>query len=70
MRAHPDAKYLRQTQPEPRKYFHIVKDGRLVQGMFARKGNATKTASTIPGAKIVEAAGRTELRQMGIEVDR
>ena len=61
---------MKQSQPEPRKYFHIVKDGRLVQGMFARKANATKTARTIPGATIVEAAGRAELRQMGIEVGR
>lgn len=60
---------MKQTQPEPQEFYHIVKDGRLVQGMFARKANATKTARTIPGAVIVEAAGRAELRQMGIEVD-
>ena len=61
---------MKQSQPEPRKYFHIVKDGRLIQGMFARKANATKTAATIPGAVIVVAAGRAELRSMGYEVDR
>ncbi len=51
------------------KYFHIVKDGRAIVLMIARKSNATKTARTIPGAGIVEAAGRAELRQMGIVVD-
>ena len=61
---------MKQSQPEPQKFYHIVKDGRLVQGRFARKANATKTARTIPGAVIVEAAGRAELRQMGIEVGR
>ena len=35
---------MKQTQPEPQKFYHIVKDGRLIQGMFARKSNATKTA--------------------------
>jgi len=51
------------------KYFHIVKDGRLVQGMFARKANATKTARTIPGAIVVVATGRAELRSMGYVVE-
>ena len=60
---------MKQSQPEPQKFYHIVKDGRLVQGMFARKANATKTARTIPGAVIVVAAGRAELRSMGYVVD-
>lgn len=51
------------------KYFHIVKDGRAIVLMIARKSNATKTARTIPGAIVVVATGRAELRSMGYVVE-
>ena len=47
------------------KYYHIVVGKDAIIRMIARKGNAKKTAATIPGAVIVEAAGRAELYEMG-----
>ena len=54
-------------------FWHIIRNGKLVQGMFARLSNAKRIATKrFPDGnfQIVAASGRAELRQMGITVDR
>ena len=54
-------------------FWHIIRNGKLVQGMFARLSNAKRTAKRMfpdGNFQIVAASGRAELRQMGITVDR
>ena len=53
-------------------FWHIVRNGRLVQGMIVRFANAKRIASErFPDGdyRVVAASGRAELRQMGIIVD-
>lgn len=52
-------------------YWHIVRNGKLVQGMIVKFANAKRMAAErFPDGdyQIVPASGRAELRQMGITV--
>lgn len=56
----------RPTQPAPTDtYYHIVRDNRLLRGMFVTERRASKAAADYPDAIIVAAAERAQLREMG-----
>ena len=54
-------------------FWHIIRNGKLVQGMFARLSNAKRTAGRMfpdGNYQIIPAPGRAALRSMGYIVDR
>lgn len=54
-------------------FWHIIRNGKLFQGMIVKFANAKRIASErFPDGdyQIVAATGRAELRQMGIDVSR
>jgi len=57
------------TTAEP-KFYHVIRGGRLLRGMFATEWRARRVAAQYPGAIVVKAAGRAELRSLGYIVDR
>ena len=64
---------LDMQKKSPDVFWHIVRNNIAVARMFARLSNAKRTARRLfPDGdyQIVPAAGRAELRQMGIDVNR
>lgn len=60
------------VQPDPL-FYHIIRDGRLMQSMFVTLRNASRSAKRqFPDGnyRIIAAPGRAALREMGIIVDR
>lgn len=54
-------------------FWHIVRNGRLIEGMIVKFANAKRIATKrFPDGnfQIVAASGRAELRSMGIDVNR
>ena len=49
-------------------YYHIVRDGQYVKGFYETKGRAERGAAEYPGSIVIRAAGRAEMRKMGITV--
>lgn len=51
------------------KYYHVIRGGRLLRGMFATEWRAKRVAAQYPGAIVVKAAGRVELKRLGYITD-